>query len=95
MYTTTTAMLTRDQLEALRTWAKHYGRTWKSSLRHAWFDGDYETFQYSATSAYLQQVRNTFGPSWLVRFVLPKDGGFCVFDRATDAAAAEQSGKVL
>lgn len=93
MYSTTTAMLTNDQLQALRSYAKQYGRYWKASLRESWMNGDYSGFQ--GEPAYLQQVRNTFGPSWLARFVLPKDGGFCVFDRATDAAAAEQSGKVL
>lgn len=59
-----------EQLEALKAWAALYGRNWKSSLRDAWMTGDYGSFEQSN---YLQQIRNTFGPSWLVRFVLPTE----------------------
>lgn len=67
-----------EQVEALKTWAALYGRRWKSLLRDAWMTGDYGSFQYTATSALLQQVRNTFGPSWLVRFVLHNGVGHVV-----------------
>ena len=61
-----------EQLEALKAWAALYGRNWKSPLRDAWMTGDYGSFEQSN---YLQQVRNTFGPSWLIRFRLPKADG--------------------
>jgi hypothetical protein len=60
---------TSEQLQAILDWAKLYGRNWKAPLRQAWYDGNYHNF---LGSHLLQQVRNTFGPSWLVRFVLPK-----------------------
>lgn len=57
--------LSSEQAQALAEWAAIYGRTWKQALRHAWETGDYEGFEQLN---YLQQIRNTFGPSWLVRF---------------------------
>lgn len=57
-----------EQLEALKAWAALYGRNWKSLLRDAWMTGDYGSFEQSN---YLQQIRNTFGPSWLIRVRLP------------------------
>lgn len=89
---TITATLRADQFNAIKAWAKLHGRNWKAPLRDAWMEGDYQGFH---DSHLLQQVRNTFGPSWLVRFVLPKDGGYTVFDDPKTAAAAEQSGMVL
>ena len=56
--------LTQEQSEALVSWAHLYGRTWKQALRFAWMDGNYHGF---TKSNYLQQIRNSFGPSWLVR----------------------------
>jgi hypothetical protein len=61
-----------EQLEALKAWAALYGRNWKSSLRDAWMTGDYGSFEQSN---YLQQIRNTFGPSWLIRFRLLEPSG--------------------
>ena len=60
--------LTPDQLAAIQLWAKLHGRNWKAPLREAWMTGNYDGF---GQSNYLQQVRNTFGPSWLVSFQLP------------------------
>jgi hypothetical protein len=68
-----------EQLEALKQFAASNGRTWKSALRHAWETGDYGVIQYTNQAAYLQQIRNSFGPSWLVRFVLTQDGAYSVF----------------
>lgn len=82
----TTAWPTTEQIQALKEFAKIHGRNWKSVLRDAWMDGDYQGFE---NCHLLQQIRNTFGPGWLIRFVLPKDGNWAVFDRAEDAAAAE------
>ena len=66
-----------EQVEALKAWAALYGRNWKSALRSAWMDVNYHGF---ADSHLLQQVRNTFGPSWLVRFVICKGVGSVVAD---------------
>lgn len=63
--------LTAEQLSALRQWADKHGRNWKQSLRDAWMNGMYDGFEGSNC---LQQIRNTFGPSWLVTFRLPKEG---------------------
>jgi hypothetical protein len=57
-----------EQLDALRTFAKANGRTWKSGLRHCWETGKYAYYSGTDRSDLLQQVRNEFGPSWLVRF---------------------------
>ena len=57
------------QYAALLDYAQRNGRHWKALLNHAWMTGDY---QADDDSAALQQIRNTFGPSWLVRFRLPK-----------------------
>ena len=72
-----------EQVEALKAWAAIYGRNWKSTLRDAWMNGDYHGF---ADSHLLQQVRNTFGPSWLVRFVICRGVGNVV---STAARAKE------
>ena len=59
-----------EQIEALTQFAAVHGRNWKSVLRNAWMDGDYQGFE---NSHLLQQVRNTFGPSFLIGFRLDKD----------------------
>lgn len=61
---------TQEQLDALRAYAASHGRYWKSRLRDAWITGEYGGFHQSN---FLQQVRNNLGPSWLVRFRLPKE----------------------
>lgn len=65
--------LTVEQLAAIQTWATSHGRTWKAALRHAWETGDYVHTEGFANSAALQQIRNTFGPSWLISFRLPAE----------------------
>lgn len=57
-------LLSRPQLFALERYAKEHGRRWKSQLNHDWMTG--------RTTGTLQQVRNAFGPSWLVRFNLKR-----------------------
>ena len=56
--------LTTEQREALESYAARHGRTWKSKLNTAWMS--------SSAGPTLQQVRNTFGPSWLISFKLEK-----------------------
>ena len=84
----------REQVEALKAWAGIYGRNWKSALNTAWMNGNYNGF---ADSHLLQQVRNTFGPSWLVRFVLARGVAAVVSSTARAKeyeAAAELAGAV-
>lgn len=59
------------QWEALVSFAARHGRTWKSKLRQAWFDGQYPSM-YDASN-YLQQIRNGFGPTWLQSIRIPAD----------------------
>lgn len=56
---------TPEQLAALEVYAAEHGRTWKAQLNDDWMNG--------RASGPLQQVRNQFGPSWLIRFRLPKE----------------------
>jgi hypothetical protein len=56
--------LTAEQLKAIKEYAAANGRNWKSALRHDWETGQ--------SYGDLQQIRNSFGPSWLVNFRLPK-----------------------
>jgi len=59
--------LSAEQIAALRTFAQDNGRNWKSDLNHAWSTGDW-SHDYADNAGLLQQIRNTFGPSWLVKF---------------------------
>lgn len=68
--TASTRELTDVELLALRRWANERGRKWKMWLREAWMNGNYGGFAQSAT---LQQIRNTFGPSWLITFRFPEE----------------------
>ena len=56
--------LTPDQLAAIKDYARSHGRSWKSDLNNDWMHG--------RTTGELQAIRNSFGPSWLVRFSLKK-----------------------
>jgi hypothetical protein len=70
-----------NQIVALKQFARLNGRTWKAALRDAWMTSHYDRYgidQYGDTAAYLQQVRNTFGPSWLTGFMLCEDGSWYV-----------------
>lgn len=62
--TKTAAQPSAEQLAAVREFARVHGRTWKAQLREAWMSGNYDAVDDSAR---LQQVRNAFGPSWLVK----------------------------
>lgn len=64
----TTYTLDADQLAALKTFADANGRTWKDKLRTAWSNGRYRDYNGTDNYGYLQQVRNTFGPGWLIKF---------------------------
>lgn len=56
---------TTEQVTALREYANQHGRTWKQQLSLAWFS--------AGEPGILQQIRNEFGPSWLIKFRLPAE----------------------
>jgi hypothetical protein len=55
---------THDQMRALSDWRSLVGRQWKSKLLAAWEVAGEGVRGYTPA---LQQLRNQFGPSWLVR----------------------------
>lgn len=57
-----------EQSQAIQSFAISNGRNWKSALRQCWMTGIYPA---DCNAPALQQIRNTFGPSWLVKFKLP------------------------
>jgi len=63
---------TAEQIEALKKFAAANGRTWKQVLRDAWMKGGYNALNGEYIDGPLQQLRNQFGPSWLVKFSLDK-----------------------
>lgn len=64
--------LTAEQLNTLYAYAKANGRTWKAKLNDAWVAGGYDATTGNYIDASLQQIRNTFGPSWLANFRLAR-----------------------
>lgn len=65
----------REQIAALKTFAAAHGRNWKSELSRYWFSGWGEYGYERAEVAYLQQLRNQFGPQWLRAYSLDEKGG--------------------
>lgn len=59
--------LTADQLLALQVWQTLQGRRWKENLRWAWETGNYDVANVGVASA-LQQLRNEYGPRWLIAY---------------------------
>jgi hypothetical protein len=59
---------TAEQIKAIITWADRMGRFWRRELHSAWMDGNYQGNR--DISSGLQQVRNEFGPEWLIKFNL-------------------------
>jgi hypothetical protein len=72
METQTKYYPTEEQIEALKKFANANGRTWKSKLRQAWMSGIYCDYRATDRVDLLLQIRNSFGPTWLDRFTLPK-----------------------
>jgi len=64
VYGETLRELTTDELNALRKYASIHGRNWKSALRDQW--------ERASAIGPLHALRNSHGPTWLVRFRLPK-----------------------
>ena len=63
-----------EQLQALKDFAAANGRYWKQNLRHCWETGLYSHYKGTDRQDLLQQVRNSFGPTWLMRFSLTSRG---------------------
>jgi hypothetical protein len=59
-----------EQIESLKRFAAANGRNWKQVLRDAWMAGGYDATTGQYIDGPLQQIRNSFGPSWLTRFSL-------------------------
>lgn len=55
---------TAEQWEALTAYAAAHGRTWKSKLLDDWTN--------ARTVGPLQQIRNSFGPRWLLSIDIKK-----------------------
>jgi hypothetical protein len=60
--------LTAEQQSALVAFATRHGRNWKSALRRLWDTGRDDR---EPDGPLLRQVRNTLGPSGLVRYRAP------------------------
>ncbi len=58
------AQPTPEQLAALERWRQANGRTWKAKLNDAWMVAGQRVAGYEPA---LQQLRNNFGPEWLVK----------------------------
>jgi hypothetical protein len=54
-------VLTDEQYRALQDYAAKHGSRWKAMLMDSWQRG-------GDHGPLLQQVRNTFGPSWITGF---------------------------
>ena len=57
--------LSEEQIDALRAYRDQHGRRWKSRLLSEWLSSTGDE------GPELRQVRNTFGPSWLLNYRLP------------------------
>lgn len=57
----------REALEVLATVKARVGRNYKTLIRTAWETGNYSNDCLGEWSSQLQTIRNTFGPSWLVK----------------------------
>src|SRR5215468_2139602 len=56
-------------LDILKAVKAQLGRNYKSAIRQAWMDGNYDGQCLGQWSAPLQRIRNSFGPTWLSRAV--------------------------
>lgn len=65
--------LTSEELQALQTFAKKYGREWKQYLFAAWLSYAYKgNHMGGKDTGTLREIRNEFGNEWLFKFKLPK-----------------------
>lgn len=59
--------LTQEQKNELESYAKWAGKDWKRQLRFDWMKAN---SKYPGEWAFLQQIRNQFGPDWLRHYKL-------------------------
>ena len=57
--------LTPDQENAIRMYRTKHGRYWRNRLLNDWLAAKYNLPDHPELHMYLQQIRNSFGPSWL------------------------------
>lgn len=57
--------LTQEQAQVLKDFARYYGRNWKGHLHSLWASGRDERHK---DGAILRQIRNEFGPEWLIKY---------------------------
>lgn len=59
--------ITKDQaIAVLKEVREKIGRNYKQPIRMAWMNGDYTGEGLEQWDSQLQQIRNVFGPTWLV-----------------------------
>lgn len=58
------------EMQAMKAWRHVYGRRWRAALGSAWERHRYDGVADRHVQA-LAYLRNTRGPSWLVRFRFP------------------------
>jgi hypothetical protein len=61
------AAQTNEAIEILTAVKAKLGRNYKSAIRQAWMSGNYDREGLGQWDSVLQRIRNTFGPSWLIR----------------------------
>lgn len=62
-----------EELAAVQTFAKDYGREWKRYLEAAWLSHSYKGLPMGGRdTGTLRYLRNTRGHEWLAKFKLPK-----------------------
>lgn len=62
---------TEEELEAVRKFAKEYGRDWKAYLEAAWLSHSHKGLHMGGKdTGILRYLRNTRGHSWLKSFKL-------------------------
>ena len=59
--------LDAGQRAALEEFKERYGENWKQELLDKWRTGAAVNALRSGNGFYLQQIRNQFGPAWLVK----------------------------
>ncbi len=59
--------INEEQLAAIQAFAKKYGEHWKEALNIQWCNGK-DTNE--PDGHLLRQIRNNFGPDWLIEFNL-------------------------
>ncbi|SHH04766.1 hypothetical protein [Bradyrhizobium erythrophlei] len=63
--------LTNEEIEGLKAFAQHFGRTWKDKLAlDYWMNARIWVDQQGREHPELHRLRNDLGPRWLAKFNL-------------------------